>query len=166
MASQKSSVVSYLEQQMNKERKRIECILRQQAIRQDQIVARLLHVKKQSDETASNWQSGVDEVALEERNKLRATLARERMQRQDDAQRKIVNRNKELEAQRGSHKTNANCVSPKTAKAKEVGLKEISIEQARQHEHDLKEREKRRVAALETKMEIMKIGDAIQRGDE
>jgi selenocysteine lyase/cysteine desulfurase len=42
--------------------------------------------------------------------------------------------------------------------------KKISIEQAQQHEHNLKEREKQRVAKLEDMMRIVQIGDAIQRG--
>ena len=40
----------------------------------------------------------------------------------------------------------------------------ISIEQAKQHEHDLKKREKQRVAQLEEMRQILRIGDSIQHG--
>jgi hypothetical protein len=50
--------------------------------------------------------------------------------------------------------------------ARDLASKAISIEQAKQHEHDLQEREKQRVAQLENMMEIVRIGDAIQRGDD
>ena len=40
----------------------------------------------------------------------------------------------------------------------------ISIEQAKQHERDLNEREKQRVAQLEKMLHIVRIGDAIQHG--
>lgn len=163
------AITSMLEERMNTKRSKIERILRKQAIRQDQIVARLLQVDthstdKRSSDTVYDEPSGTVEAALAERNERRAVLARERMQRQYDAQHKIIIREKELEAQRASRETKANSVSRKTSTSKEVGLREISIEQARQHEHDLKEREKRRVADLATKMQIIQIGKEIQKG--
>ena len=70
------------------------------------------------------------------------------------------------EAQLAVHKNHSIDKIPKTAptaspKDKEFAKKKISIEQAQQHEHNLKEREKQRVAELEYMMHFVQIGDAI-----
>ena len=60
----------------------------------------------------------------------------------------------------------SNAVPTAPLLGKEFGKKKVSIEQAQQHAHNLKECEKRRVANLEHMMHIVQVGDAIKHGDE
>tara|TARA_B110001450_G_scaffold79537_1_gene75427 strand:+ start:2347 stop:3510 length:1164 start_codon:yes stop_codon:yes gene_type:complete len=107
------------------------------------------------------------------KNKRTAAIQRAAMRSQLHKERVEANNLKVAarEAQLAERKNHTIHKIPKAAPTaspggKEFAKKKISIEQAQQHEHKLKEHEKQRVAKLEYMMHIVQIGDAIQHGDE
>ena len=110
-------------------------------------------------------QSQVEEAEREKEH--RAQVVQARQQRLESEHATVAVREAELAARHKSSTSKAaqtSDLSRKTPTAKETSVKEISIEQARQHEVDLKEREERRIADVEKRMQFVRIGRAIQQG--
>ena len=113
-----------------------------------------------------DMQSQVEEAEREKER--RAQLVQARQQRLEIQHAKVAVREAELAARHKPSTSKAaqtRDLSRKTPTAKETSVKEISIEKARQHEADLKEREEHRIAEVQLRMQFVQIGKAIQQGD-
>lgn len=98
-------------------------------------------------------------VATEKANRL----SQSRQERAESNARMVIAREAELAARTNKKLTDKiNTVAANPARDPAFAAKKvISIEQAKQHKHDLKEREKLRVANLEEMWQIVRIGYAI-----
>ena len=105
-------------------------------------------------------QSQVEEAEREKERRIKvAAMRKERKEREE-----VAGQQATPATLRNESSAKAVKAPPMTLTARERGLKQISIEQARQHKADLKEREEHRIAEIEKKVELVQIGDAIQKG--
>lgn len=97
-----------------------------------------------------------------------AMLVRVHMERLDNLESTATSHKGKVSAQKKKKSTAqrmpSNRVCQRRKSIKEACARQISIEQARQHEANLKEREIRRVEELNERLRIVCIGDAIQKG--
>lgn len=77
---------------------------------------------------------------------------------------KVAAREAELANRKNHTVDNASDKARSAPSDKEFAKKTICIEQARQHGHDLREREKQRISELQRMMDFAEIGDAIRDG--
>jgi hypothetical protein len=131
------------------------------------LVAQKEYVRVNIEKQLARCAQDEDAVLLnrEKANEKALRVAQWRKERQELKARKILERDTHLQSR-------TNCSSSKRGKGlklqqrQESHLKQISIEKSIQHENDLKQRERQRVAELEKKMTFVHIGNTIQQGDD
>lgn len=125
-------------------------------------------MKQQEEKVAlANQRATLENSICIERERERKTmLAQTREQRVKREEAALVTREAAILAQkkRGQAKK-ATPACTKKFTAKDICEKQSSIEKARQHDIDLKEREERRVSELQERLRMVQIGDSIVRGD-
>ena len=101
---------------------------------------------------------------LKAREKERAVLISQYRVKQAEQKDRILQA-RDTELAKRKNVNACKIITPYASPSRPTAIKISNIECARQHAHAMQEKEKQRVCQLEKMMQIVEIGDAIQRGD-
>ena len=122
--------------------------------------------ERRAQEHRQRYEMHREAEASSMRNDLKKRAETISQSRKEQVDANITARKTQLAKHKNQQTRKSKAVPTAALCGKELAKKAVSIEQVKQHAHNLKERERQRVAKLEYMMHIVGIGDAIQHGDE